>query len=222
MTRKLSVIISAYNEEKYIEKTIKSFMGNNVPFELFVVCDTCSDNTYEIAKKYTENVYNVNFRNASKVRNFGAQKASGDVLVFCDADTIVSSNYLEEISKSINVHDYGCAKWISESKSLFGRYISWNTNIYNRKNIGGNFFVKKSMFESVGCFNEKMIKGEDTDLGDRLKNIGAKKVFLKECWIMPSERRFMENGYVHVILKSWINGFLYKFFRKYYNSRIAN
>lgn len=221
MKERLSVIVSAHNEEKYIERTLESLKKNGLPFELIVVCDTCSDKTDEVSRKYSPNVSSVDFRNISKTRNYGAGKASGSILVFCDADTIVSSNYLEEILKSINEYDYGCAKWISESKTLLGRYISWNTNIYNKNHIGGNFFIKKDLFESMSGFNEKMKKGEDTDLGDRLKNMGAKKSFLKKCWIMPSERKFRENGYIYTILKSWIEGFLYKFFRSYYNKKVS-
>ena len=219
--RKLSVILSAHNEGEYIEKTINSFNKNNAPFELVVVCDACSDKTYEVAKKYTPNVYNVNFCNVSKVRNFGEEKASGNILVFGDADTVVSNNYLEEILKSITENDYGCTKWTSESGSMLGRYISWNTSIYNRNNIGGNFFVKKDIFTLVGGFDEEMKMGEDTDLGDRLRKIKAKHIFLKKCFIIPSERKFREKGYIYTIFKSWINGFLYKFFRNYYNNKIA-
>lgn len=222
MKEKISVIISAHNEEEYIIKTLESFSKNNVPYELIIICDTCSDKTSEIIRKYTPNVYEVNFRNISKVRNFGAEKASGDILVFGDADTLVSENYLEEILKAINAYDYGCAKWVSEYNSLLSKYIVWNTNNYNKKHIGGNFFIKKDIFKKVGGFNEKMKKGEDTDLGDRLRGINAKNSFIQNCYIIPSERRYRENGYIYLIIKSGIEGFLYKFFRNYYNKKIAN
>ena len=221
MKENISVIISAHNEEKYIEKTLVRFNKNNVTFELIVVCDSCSDKTSEIVRKYTSNIYEVNFRNISKVRNFGAEKASGDILVFSDADTFVSENCLEEILKVISIYDYGCAKWISEHSSFLSKYIVWNTNNYNKKHIGGNFFIKKDIFKKVGGFNEKMKKGEDTDLGDRLRIMKMKHSFLKNCYIIPSERKYRENGYIYLIIKSGIDGFLYKFFRNYYNKKVA-
>lgn len=222
MNENFSVIISAHNEEKYIEKTLESFSKNDVPFELIVICDACSDKTNEIAKKYTDNVYDVNFRNISKVRNFGAEKSSGKILVFGDADTLVSSNYLKEISNSIKNSDFGCVRWISESDTFFGKYIAWVANTFNKKHMGGNFFVKKDLFKSVKGFNEEMIKGEDTDLGDRLKKIDTKCCFLGKCWIMPSERKFRKNGYIYLIIKAIIHTFIYKFFRNYYNKKIAD
>ncbi len=66
-----------------------------------------------------------------------------------------------------------------------------------------------------------MRMGEDTDLGDRLKKEGAKYCFTKDCYIIPSERRYRQRGYIYLIIKSGIDGLLYKFFRKYYNKKIA-
>jgi len=218
---KISVIISAYNEEKYIEKTIKSFRKNNIPFELIVICDSCTDKTKEISLKYTDLVYEVDFRNISIVRNFGTQKVSGDILVFNDADTIVSENYLNEILNLVNNYDYGCARWTNETKTILGKYISWASNNYSKKNIGGNFFIKKELFEKVKGFNEKMKMGEDSDLGDRLRKIKANYHFMKNCFIIPSERKYKEKGYIYLLLKSGVNGMLYKFFRNYYNKKIS-
>lgn len=222
MGKNISVIIPAHNEENYISKTIESLKKNKIPFELIIICDSCTDGTKEIASKYTNLVYEVNFKNVSKTRNFGVTKSSGDILFFLDADTMVSENYLEESLRIIDAYDFGCAKCVSESKSLLGKYLSWSVNNYYRKNIGGNFFIKKSIFNSVGGFDERMKMGEDTDLGDRLKIIGAKYYFIKNCFMIPSERRYRQKGYIYLILKSGINGLLYKFFRKYYNKKIAH
>ncbi len=218
---KISVIIPAHNEENYISKTIESLKKNKIPFELIVICDSCTDKTKEISLKYTDLVYEVDFKNVSKARNFGVIKSTGDILVFLDADTSVSENYLEEISRIINNYDYGSAKCVSESKSVLGKYLSWSVNNYYRKNIGGNFFVKKSIFNSARGFDEQMKMGEDTDLGDKLKKIGAKYCFIKNCFLIPSERKYREQGYIYLIIKSGINGLIYKFFRKYYNRKIA-
>lgn len=219
---RISVIVPAHNEARYIGFTLNSLKLNQSPFELIVVCDSCTDNTKEIALRYTEFVYGVNFKNISKVRNFGAKKSSGNILIFLDADTVVSENYLDEIIKSLEVHDYGCAKTISEHKSLFSQYIAWGNNNYYKKNLGGNFFIKKDIFNKVGGFNENMKRGEDTDLGERLKATGVKHVFLNSCYIVPSERRYRENGYIYFIIQTGIMGLIYKFFRKYYNNKIAS
>ena len=53
----ISVIIPAYNEEKYIEKTLKSIKKQNFKhYETIVVCNGCTDNTKDIAKRYADKV----------------------------------------------------------------------------------------------------------------------------------------------------------------------
>ena len=85
----VSIIVSAQNEEKYIENTLKSIKNLRYPnYELIIICDSCSDKTYKISKIHSSKVFNVNFKNISKVRNFGAKKSRGEILAFFDADTI--------------------------------------------------------------------------------------------------------------------------------------
>jgi cellulose synthase/poly-beta-1,6-N-acetylglucosamine synthase-like glycosyltransferase len=223
MKNRLSVIISAHNEENYLEKTLKSLKDNDFPFELVVVCDFCSDKTKNIANKYTDKFYEVEFKNISKTRNFGAGKSNGDILVFQDADTFVSKNYLKEISKAMKCYDYGCAKWKSESGNILGKYLAWTSNKYHKhkKTVGGNSFVKRGFFEKCQGFNEKMLKGEDTDFGDRLRNLESKYIFMNNSYQIPSERKYLQKGYLNLILQSWKEAFLYKFFRENYNKRVC-
>lgn len=220
--KKISIIIPAYNEEEYIGKTLDSLFKNNTLFELIVVCDSCTDKTKDILKKYTDLVFEVDFKSGAKSRNFGVEKSSGDILVFLDADTIVSDNYLDEISKMSEIYDIGGAKWLSESNTLLGRYIVWLTNRYNKKNIGGNFFIKRDLFEKIKGFNENMKRGEDTDIGERVKSLNSNYILMKKCFIIPSERRYRESGYIKMIITSGVNGLIYQFFRNYYNKKIAS
>lgn len=220
--KKISVIIPAHNEEEYIEKTLDSLFKNKTQIELIVICDSCNDKTKDIAKKYTDLVFDVDFESGAKSRNFGVEKSSGDVLVFLDADTLVSDNYLEEISKMSETYDIGCARWVSESNTILGRYISWFSTNYSKKNIGGNFFIKRDLFEKLKGFNEEMKRGEDTDIGERSRILGANYIFMKKCFIIPSERRYKKNSYLSMLIKSGFRCLIYTFFRNYYNKKIAS
>ena len=54
----ISFIIPAHNEEKYIEKTLKSIKNSDINnYEIIVVCDNCTDKTYDLSKKYTKKIY---------------------------------------------------------------------------------------------------------------------------------------------------------------------
>ena len=219
----ISIIIPAHNEEKYIEKTLKAIKDSSYKkYEIIVICDFCSDSTYKIARKYTKNVYKVNFKNIPKNRNFGVEKAKGKILVFCDADTIISENYLSSIKKAINKGvEYGTAKWVSETGSKFGEYFAWGNNHGNKrdKTVAGNFFVKKEVFEEVRGF-KNLRKGEDTDLGDRLRKKAKVYVFIEKAHYIPSERKF-KSGF----LKFWANSvyetWLYKLNKKRYERKFS-
>lgn len=219
----VSVIISAHNEEKYVEETLKSIIKSmHSNYEIIVVCDSCSDKTKEVSQKYTKEVFDVKFKNVSRVRNFGAKRAKGDTLVFFDADTLASKNYLSSILAAIKKgFDFGCSKAISETKTLRGRFVTWSINRFNRKNntVGGNCFVKREWFDTVNGFNASLAKGEDTDFGDRLYQKGARYIFMKGSYIIPSERKFKENGYFRYYFNLLKESIIYTLSKERYKKR---
>ncbi|NVN97250.1 glycosyltransferase family 2 protein [Candidatus Nomurabacteria bacterium] len=216
----VSVIIPAHNENGYIEKTLLSVLNSSYKnYEIIVVCDSCSDNTEEISKRYTDKVYSVNFKNAGGSRNFGVSKARGEVFAFLDADTICSENYLFSIVNVINSgFDYGCSKIISETGTHKGKFMIWRFNHYNRtdKTFGGNCFVRKEWFSKVNGFDIDMMKGEDTDLGNRLFKSGAKYFYIEDAYIITSERRFIKYGYLNYFINSMKDAFWYSLNNKKY------
>ena len=224
-TNFISIIIPAHNEEAFIEKTLISIYGSlHKNYELIVVCDSCTDRTEEISRKYTDKVYTVDFKNVSKTRNHGASHAQGDILVFADADTLCSNNYLSSIISAINSgFDYGCSEAISESGTKKGKFVMklMNSSNKNNKTVGGNCFVKKEHFSKIDGFNENFRIGEDTDLGDRLGKNGAQYIFIKNSHVIPSERRYKEYWYTNIFSSSFKNWFIYQHSRQKYKKFIS-
>ena len=96
---KISVIIPAYNEEKYIVKTLQSVHQQDFSdYDIIVITNACTDKTSEIAARYAK-VYVTKRKGVSLAKNIGAAKAKGKILVFLDADTILAKNCLSEIDK---------------------------------------------------------------------------------------------------------------------------
>lgn len=82
-----SIIIPAFNSEKYIFKALDSIKRQDYEnYELIVVCDRCIDRTAEIAKWFTDKVYEVDYGNDGPTRNFGIEKAKGKYIMFMDDD----------------------------------------------------------------------------------------------------------------------------------------
>ena len=102
---KFSIIIPAYNVEKYIAKTIVSILSqkyNN--FELIVVDDGSYDNTVNIIKKFDDSrikLFCQKNSGVSSARNKGISESSGDYIVFVDSDDYIEDWTLLEISKKI-------------------------------------------------------------------------------------------------------------------------
>lgn len=87
----VSVIMPAYNAEKYIAQAIESVLSQNVPLELLVIDDCSSDHTAEVARRYADGkkvILICNDRNlgVAESRNIGIRRAVGKYAAFLDAD----------------------------------------------------------------------------------------------------------------------------------------
>jgi len=200
-----SVIIPAHNEGLYIQKTIESYLRQDlrkgkIPYELIVVANGCelNDDTSNIAEDLGAKVIELEEANVSKARNIGVANSEGEILVFNDADTWVASNYLRTIGKVTNKeHDFGCALFKQENyhpASILYSILAWGSGFVMR-DAGGNMYTRRELFDKAGGFNPELKIGEDTDLSRRMKDAGGKYKFLHSTYIVTSLRKFKENGY---------------------------
>ena len=96
----ISVIIPTYNEEKNIEKCLKSFYEQTLPkesFEIIVVDGNSNDHTIEIAQKYADKVAIQLSEGVGGARNDGAKIAKGEIIASTDADCVPHREWLEKI-----------------------------------------------------------------------------------------------------------------------------
>ena len=95
----VSIIIPAYNSEKYLCETIQSATNQTWPHkEIIVIDDGSTDGTMEIAKKLENQIIKVfhqKNRGASAARNNGINRASGDYIQFLDSDDLLSPDKIE-------------------------------------------------------------------------------------------------------------------------------
>ena len=188
----ISIIIPAYNEEKYLDKTINGIKKQRFKdYEVIVVCNGCSDNSFDVAKKYADKVFNLNEGNVSKARNFGADKARYGKLVFLDADVFVEYDVLEKIDNYLDMGTFfGTAKGKGEGvknnlylgfKNLVNKYRPWSHGIV--------FCDKKSFFEAGG-FNENLKHGELREFFGKARG----RYMRVNAYVEPSDRRIITWG----------------------------
>jgi glycosyltransferase involved in cell wall biosynthesis len=145
---KLSVVITAFNEEKKIEDCLKSV--KNLADEIIFVDNSSSDKTLEIAKKYTEKVY-VQENDPQKIdikKNFGFKKAAGNWILSLDADERVTEELCDEINEILNSGREDINGYLIPRKNIiFGKWIEhtgWYPDYQLRlfKNGKGSFSQK--------------------------------------------------------------------------------
>lgn len=104
----ISIIIPAYNAEKYILETINSVINQTFKdWELIIIDDGSTDKTANIVKEFCENDKRINYyyqknSGVSVARNFGMSKAKGEYIAFLDADDIWLPEFLKYTVNFLN------------------------------------------------------------------------------------------------------------------------
>ncbi|MDP2930862.1 MAG: glycosyltransferase, partial [bacterium] len=184
----ISLIIPTKNEEKLLPRLLDSIKSQTLkPLEVIVADNHSSDRTPQIAKN--AGALLVEGGQLATARNKGAKAARGDILIFCDADDILSQEtFLETTLNLFNSQGLDGAtstfRLDHESEDSFAAqfcFFTWNlglqaSNIFHRFLVGGGpfFICTKQAFEKVKGFTEKMVFGEDSDFANKFMKNGLK------------------------------------------------
>lgn len=120
MGDKVTIVVPAYNAEQFLGENIESIIKQSYQnLEIIYVCDGCTDHTVQILKEYAQRdtriIVEVQSQNqgAGAARNLGMDMASGDWIIFLDADDLFDSHMIEEMLKAAVVTgaDIACCYW---------------------------------------------------------------------------------------------------------------
>lgn len=213
--RSISIVIPAFNEEGYIQPTLKSVFQAKQEYpgevQVIVVDNNSTDATGEIAQQSGATVVFEPVNQIARARNAGAAAASGDYLIFIDADTTISGDILDKVNETLSSGKYiGGGAWVEPDSGWFPRLIFRYLINYplSLKNvtIGPFLYCERAAFEKVGGFDETMYAAEEFSLADRLKKEGQKT---NRTWniikhekghdIITSNRKFSKFGGLEMI-----------------------
>ena len=187
---KISVIIPVYNDAEHLKICLDAFSGSSrKPDEIIVVDDASTDGSGKLAEQVPGVKVIISEgtpRGPAHGRNRGAEKASGDLLLFLDSDVRIHANTLEKVEES-----FASQPQIS---AIFGSYDDspLHTSLVSRfKNLLHHFVhqtgkqeastfwsgcgaVRKDVFSEMGGFDEDFLipSIEDIELGARLTEKG--------------------------------------------------
>ena len=202
---KISVIVPAFNEEKLLSESLRhvqtamtSFSKLGWETELIVCDNNSTDRTAEIARAAGTAVVFEPINQIARSRNTGALAASGDWVIFVDADSHPSPELFADVADQIKAGQClagGCTIKLHDSYRL-ARLITGLWNCISRANrfMAGSFvFCEAAAFRKVGGFSHELFASEEIDLSQRLKRLaretGKQIVILHRNPILTSARK---------------------------------
>lgn len=185
---KLSVVVPAFNEEKLlagtlarIREALAAFAAGGWSHELIVCDNNSTDRTAQVAQAAGARVVYEPVNQISRARNTGAAAATGDWLLFIDADSSPSRQLMEDVK--FEIERGGCIAggctvdlplarldvklWVGLWNAM-SRALSWPA--------GAFLFCEARAFRAAGGFSEALYAGEEIDLARRLKRMGRLRI----------------------------------------------
>jgi glycosyltransferase involved in cell wall biosynthesis len=184
---KLSLVIPAFNEEKLLAASLtqvkaaaRSFTARGWDFELIVCDNNSTDRTAAIARQAGAQVVFEPINQIARARNRGAEAATGDWLVFIDADTHPSPELFADVADAIvggRCLAGGATITLDEhhfAADCFNGLWNWQSRWW-RLLAGSFIFVETAAFRQAGAFSHDLFAGEELELSQRLKKLARER-----------------------------------------------
>lgn len=202
---KISIIVPAFNEEKLLAATLTAvkqaadaFLARDWQTELIVCDNNSTDRTAQIAREAGFTVVFEPVNQIARARNCGASIATGDWLLFVDADSLPSRELFADAAEAIasgRVIACGATLKLDVPSWWYGFlaqiWICWSRLA---KHMAGSFIcVNAEAFRKLGGFSDKLFAAEEVEFSHRLKKLarqeGKRVVILARHPLLTSGRK---------------------------------
>lgn len=205
----ISIVIPAYNEEKYIAACIESVLKYKTKdvVEVIVVDNASTDATAAVAGAYPGvHVVREPNKGITWARQRGFLTATGDLIAYVDADSRVHETWVDDIVREFSRDEkvvclsgpfkfYDIPKW--KSTAIRAVWLSfamphyWHTKFMA---LGANLVIKRKALEEIGGFDTTIaFHGEDTNIARRLHDVGRVR-WTPSFYNYSSARRLQAEG----------------------------
>ena len=198
---KISVIIPTLNEAKGIGALLHDLKmyGQNRLADLLVVDGNSTDDTVEQAQQAGVRVVKISQSSRAGQMNYGAAQTTGDILYFVHADVTINPDFVNDIDQAVaQGYDAGCYRFRFASLHPMLRLNSYGTRFPGLMSRGGDqtLFIKRSLFDQLGGFQEHFVIMEDFDIIARIRRRARFRIIPKD--VIVSARKYDTNSWLRV------------------------
>jgi glycosyltransferase involved in cell wall biosynthesis len=205
----ISIVIPAYNEEKYIGDCLRSIVANRTDeiLEIIVIDNASTDDTAMVAQQFPGvHVVHEPQKGLTRARQRGLMETKGELIAYLDADTRMPPGWVATVKKEFAKHPEMVSLSgpfhyydLPPSKKILAEGL-WTLTamptfwMVGFMVLGANFVAKREALVHVGGFDTTItFYGEDTDIARRLSKAGKVR-FSMGFFIIGSGRRLLEEG----------------------------
>jgi glycosyltransferase involved in cell wall biosynthesis len=189
----VSIVIPARNEAAHIARCLDSIMALDYPAdarEVIVVDNGSADATAVTARQYPVTMVLEPHPGYARARNAGIRAARGNIIACIDADCVAEPGWLRELLAEAGNPAVGCfvggivaleirhlvARWVEDRELISqDRLLSSSPTVA----AGGNIAYRRTVFDVIGMFDDRLIAGEDGDLFWRM--VRSDKFLVRYC-----------------------------------------
>jgi len=206
---KYSIIIPVYNRPDEVRELLDSLSVQQYEdFEVWIVEDGSRISCKEIVEKFHDRL-NVSYltkenEGPGPTRNFGAERAGGDYMIFFDSDCLIPSDYLKQVDRELDaipVDAFGGPDAAHPSFTPIQKAISYSmTSFFTTGGIRGgkekmdrfyprsfNMGITREVYQATGGF-ERLRFGEDLDFSIRIIRAGFSTRLFSRAFVYHKRR----------------------------------
>ncbi|RJO64267.1 MAG: glycosyltransferase family 2 protein [Candidatus Omnitrophota bacterium] len=174
MHNRLSVVVLTKNEERYVRNALESTKWAD---EIIIIDDMSTDATLEICREYTDKIFTKQLINFSDQREYGISRASGEWVLFLDADDQLSPPLQEEIRQTLAADSEYSGFMLLRISSYLGKWIAhcgWRAPILllfrkDKARIDGRLIHEKILIDGkVGVLKNIVYHHAYDDLSEHI------------------------------------------------------
>ncbi len=222
-----SFVIPTLNEQQYLPNLLTSLALQTInDYEVIVIDGASKDNTKHVALRFSAWIPRLTFTSMQPPslpaqRNLGGFASKSRWIVFVDADSILSTTFLQEVVGYIKKHSRAgvITTWCRpDTNSFKDKTIAGLQNcmtsvgaMLNRYISHGSLtIVRAEIFRELGGYNESYEYAEDIEFSNRLNRKGIRLAVIRKPLYTLSLRRYRSQGYVRVLV-TYISTLFYSF-----------